>query len=77
LPKPLEKEFWQELKNYEEDRKMPYITTGERIGYDRGKVEERRAIALNMLRKNLDLETIAEITGLTLTQLQQLQAKSN
>jgi hypothetical protein len=77
LPKPLEKEFWQELKNYEEDRKMPYITTGERIGYDRGKVEERQAIALNMLRKNLDLETIAEITGLTVSQLQEMQAQLN
>ena len=42
LPKPLENEFWQELKAYEEDRKMPYITTGERIGYDRGKLEERQ-----------------------------------
>ena len=42
LPKPLEKEFWQELKAYEEDRKMLYITTGERIGYDRG-IKEGRA----------------------------------
>ena len=42
LPKPLEKEFWQELKAYEEDRKMPYITSVERIGFDRGNVEKRR-----------------------------------
>ena len=31
-------------------------------------------MALNMLRKKLDLETIAEVTGLTIAQLQQLQA---
>lgn len=44
---------------------MPYITTGERIGYDRGKVEgqEEKAIAisLNMLKDNLPLETIAQL----------------
>jgi predicted transposase/invertase (TIGR01784 family) len=40
----------------------------------RGEIEgERRSIALNMLRKNLPLETIAEVTGLTIAQLQQLQ----
>ena len=74
-------EFWQELKVYEEERKMPYITSVEQIGYDRGVkeanqrlLERERSIALNMLRKNLDLETIAEVTGLTIAQLQQLQA---
>jgi hypothetical protein len=35
---------------------------------------ERQAIALNMLRENIALETIARITGLTIAQLQQLQA---
>ncbi len=63
---------------------MPYITTGERIGYDRGKVEgkiegqEEKAIsiALNMLNDNLPLETIARFTGLTIPQLQKLQAQS-
>jgi predicted transposase/invertase (TIGR01784 family) len=40
------------------------------------KEEERQTIALNMLRKNLDLETIAEVTGLTITQLQALQAEN-
>jgi predicted transposase YdaD len=63
---------------------MPHITTGERIGYDRGKVEEREAIARNMLNDNLPLETIARFTGLTISelegfandQLQQLQTQS-
>ena len=36
---------------------------------------ERRSIALNMLRKNLPSETIAEVTGLTIAQLQQLQVQ--
>jgi hypothetical protein len=36
LPRALEIEFWRELQAYEEERKVPYITSVERIGYDRG-----------------------------------------
>ena len=79
LPKPLEAEFWQELKAYEEDKRVPYITSVERIGYDRGikegKVEERQAIAINMFKDSIPLETIARFTGLTMIQLQQLQTE--
>ena len=82
LPDATKLEFWQELKIYEEERKMPYITSVEQIGYDRGvkeaderSLEVRKSIALNMLRKNLDLETIAEITGLTTAQLQDLRSQ--
>jgi predicted transposase/invertase (TIGR01784 family) len=46
--------------------------------YREAREEERLAtetrIALNMLSKHMPLETIAELTGLTLEQLQQLQA---
>ncbi len=55
LPKPLENEFWQELKAYEEDRKMPYITTGERIGYDRGIKEGRAEEAKQALERQRSL----------------------
>ena len=90
LPEAAKVEFWQELKSYEEERKMPYITSVEQIGYDRGQSvgydrgveaeaersrERERSIALNMLRKQLDLETIADITGLTIDQLQRLQSE--
>lgn len=34
-----------------------------------------QTIALKMLRKNLDLDTIAEVTGLTIDRLQQFQAE--
>jgi predicted transposase/invertase (TIGR01784 family) len=43
----------------------------------KGKLEgeqlQKQEIALKMLGKNLPLETIAEVTGLTIEQLQQLQ----
>ena len=38
LPEAAKVEFWQELKIYEEERRMPYITSVEQIGYDRGQV---------------------------------------
>jgi hypothetical protein len=40
LPKRLDAEFWIELKAYEEERQMPYITSVERIGFERGVKEE-------------------------------------
>jgi predicted transposase/invertase (TIGR01784 family) len=42
--------------------------------YRETREEERRSIALNMIRKNLNLEMIAEVTGLTIAQIQELQA---
>jgi predicted transposase YdaD len=59
---------------------MPYITSVEEIGMEKA----TRTIALNMLRKNMDLETIAEVTGLTISevegfanaQLKKLQAEA-
>jgi predicted transposase/invertase (TIGR01784 family) len=58
----------------------PYITSVEQIGYDRGikdgQEEKTIAIALNMLKDDLPLETIARFTGLSIAQLQQLQAEN-
>jgi predicted transposase/invertase (TIGR01784 family) len=42
-------------------------------GREEAREEEREKIALNLLRKNIPLETIAEVTGLTIEQIQQLQ----
>ncbi|BAU09644.1 hypothetical protein LEP3755_01150 [Leptolyngbya sp. NIES-3755] len=37
--------------------------------------QQQQEIARNLLRTNLPLETIAEVTGLEIAQLQQLQAQ--
>jgi hypothetical protein len=42
---------------------------------EKGMVKERRTIALNMLRKNMAMETISELTGLTIKQLKKLQTE--
>ncbi len=39
-------------------------------------VEQSTKIALKMLGKQLDLETIAEVTGLPIAQIQQLQSQA-
>jgi predicted transposase YdaD len=38
--------------------------------------EKAKAIALNMLKDSLPLETIARFTGLTIAQLQELQVEN-
>ncbi len=45
--------------------------------YREAREEEREKIALNMLKENIPLETIARITELTIKQLQQLQSSQN
>ncbi|NJM45123.1 MAG: DUF4351 domain-containing protein [Alkalinema sp. RU_4_3] len=56
-PAPEEKEFWQELKTYEEERKMPYITSveriGRKIGRKEGKAEERQSLVSLQLRQKV------------------------
>ena len=74
LPEGLKQAFWVELEQYERERQMPYITSIEQIGIEKGREAERRSLALKMLQENLPLETIARITAFTVTELQQLQA---
>jgi predicted transposase/invertase (TIGR01784 family) len=45
--------------------------------YQETRQEERQAIALKMLRKSMSVETIAEITELTIAQIQELQGQLN
>jgi hypothetical protein len=81
LPEDLELAFWQELKTFEEEQQVTYVTNAERIGMklgkQKGRQESRQEIALKMLEKGMDLTTIAELTDLPIEQLQQLQATPN
>jgi hypothetical protein len=79
LPEGLKQTFWEELRTYEEERKMPYITSVEEIGYDRGlnegKAEGERSIVLRLLTRrfrHLNDRTIAQITDLSTAQLESL-----
>jgi hypothetical protein len=39
LAKPVENAFWDQLKQYREERHVPYITTPERYGREEGRQE--------------------------------------
>jgi predicted transposase/invertase (TIGR01784 family) len=75
LPTDLKQAFRDELEQYERERQMPYVTSIEQMGIEKGRQEEREAIALNLLGQQIALETIAKATGLTIEHLQQLQAQ--
>ena len=77
LPERLKRTFWDELKTYEEDRKMPYITSVEEIGYDRGlnegEAKGERSLILRQLNRRLGVlpdRTIDRINKLSITRLE-------
>lgn len=83
LPDSLKREFWQELKAYEEERKMPYITSIEQMGYDRGvkageeEGAQRQAKSLVLLLLEQKIGTLPQslcerINALSLPQLETL-----
>ena len=61
LPEPAKVEFWQELKVYEEDRKMRYITSVEQIGYDRGVEAEAERSRELILEAQRSIERLLEV----------------
>ena len=74
-----EEQFQAEIAKLEVGQKeeiMEVMTSWERKGMEKGIEREKQAIALNLLRENLPLETIARTTGLTIAQLQDLQVQS-
>ena len=66
LPKELEAEFWQELSTYEEERRMPYVTSVERIGVEKGE----RSIVLHLLNHKF-----GELPDSTITQIEALSTR--
>ncbi|BAY96589.1 hypothetical protein NIES37_05230 [Tolypothrix tenuis PCC 7101] len=75
LPKALEVEFWEEFKQFEQERTMSYITTGERIGYERGREEGEQTLVVRQLQKrfgNLPESLRLRIQTLSLNQLEEL-----
>jgi hypothetical protein len=66
LPEGLKQAFRSELEQYEQEKKMPYMTSIEQMGRE----EEKQAIAFSLLRQNVAVEVIFQATGLTIAQLQ-------
>ncbi|MBD2044022.1 cytosolic protein [Microcoleus sp. FACHB-672] len=59
LPAQLEQDFWREVSQLQEERRMPYITSVERIGIEKGIEQSRqqmREILLESIALGLDLK---------------------
>ncbi|MFM7601465.1 MAG: Rpn family recombination-promoting nuclease/putative transposase, partial [Pseudanabaena sp.] len=53
------------------------LAKGKAEGLAKGKAEERNQIAFNMLRSNISVDVVAQLTGLTTKQVQKLQKLPN
>jgi hypothetical protein len=76
LPEELEKQFQIELKAFEEARQMKYVSTIERWAKRDERLATQTEIAINFLKEDIPIETIARATGLTIEQIQALQAQT-
>ncbi len=56
LPSELEQEFWREVRNLEEDLRMPYITSVERIATEKGLQQGMRQGLLEGIELDLELK---------------------
>jgi hypothetical protein len=68
LPTELEQEFQQELNQYEEEKRMPYITSVERMGMEKG-MRESVIDALEIRFENVPSELVDEISQIQDTSL--------
>jgi flagellar biosynthesis/type III secretory pathway protein FliH len=79
LPNDLKQQFWQELRDFEEQQHMPYITSVEQIGFERGLQEGRQegqyALILRLLTRRvgeIPADLAAQIEALPLARLEAL-----
>jgi DNA-binding NarL/FixJ family response regulator len=63
------------LKILEEERKMPFITSVERIGYKRGQKEATEEMVLKLLEDGVSLDIIARATNLSVKQIAKIQSQ--
>jgi predicted transposase/invertase (TIGR01784 family) len=82
LPEDLDMAFWQELKTFEEDQQMAYVTSAERFGrkigveeglkkglekgLKKGEIQKAQKVALKMLQEGFDRDTICRLTELSI-----------
>jgi hypothetical protein len=71
LPEGLTTSFWNDLKAYEAEKTMPYITSVQKLGIKEG--EEN--MVLKMLQKGMSVEDVASIADLSIEQVHKIQAK--
>ena len=78
VPKDLQNQLWQDLEQLERNRTMPYITSVERIGIEKGMQQGMRQGESALLERQLtrrfgppSAETLARLQAATVEQLEQ------
>ena len=61
LPKWLEQIFWEEVKEFEKELTVQYVTTGERIGIEKGALNNAREAVIEALEIHLEITAPTEI----------------
>jgi predicted transposase YdaD len=75
LPKNLEQEFWREIRQLEEETRMPYITSVERLGIEQGMQRGEATLVLRQLNRRLGQVTTSvekQVCQLSVEQLEDL-----
>ena len=74
LPEELKRSFWEELRVYEEEKRMPYITSVEEIGYDRGLEVGARSTALRQIARRFGTVEASIVNQIEVLPFEQLDA---
>jgi len=73
LPQPLELEYLNKVYDLEEAKKMPYISSAERFGMEKGREEGLEKVARHLLKEGAKPAYIKKITGLSLVKIKHIQ----
>ncbi len=80
LPKEFEMRLSDEIAKIEEEEKMPYVTTWERIAEERGQEIgvkiEKKATVKKLLEKGMKSDFIADVTGFPIKRIEELAAEA-
>jgi predicted transposase YdaD len=74
LPKNLEQEFWREIRQLEEETRMPYITSVERLGIEQGIEQGMQREGANLVLRLLN-RRFGQVTTSVEKQIRQLSVK--
>ena len=74
LPKNLEQEFWREIRQWEEETRMPYITSVERLGIEQGIEQGMQREGANLVLRLLN-RRFGQVTTSVEKQIRQLSVK--
>jgi predicted transposase/invertase (TIGR01784 family) len=81
LPEDLEKIVSEDIVIFEEEQKMKHVLSWERIakkeGKKEGKIEALRNVAMKLLKKGVNIESVIEYTDLSKNEIEKLAATAH